>query len=119
MARRDLTGAVDFSVLETFTAGDPGITEEILVLFREQAAVWRPMLDAGSPGWRDAAHSIKGAAGGIGALRLADACGKAERAEVGMAGPALERVIDEMDRALFDVAAMLHELELQALRASS
>lgn len=116
MARRDLTGAVDFSVLETYTGGDEAVGEEILDLFREQARVWSKMLDVESSGWRDAAHTVKGSAGGIGALELAQACAAAETAPEDLAAPALGRVRDALDRALADVAAYLHERALQSLR---
>jgi hypothetical protein len=118
MARRDLSGAVDFSVLERLAAGDAGVVEEVLDLFREQAALWTPLLDVGSEGWRDAVHTVKGASGGIGANVLADACAAAEVLPDHLAQPALERVKDAMDTALADVAAYLHERALQSLRAS-
>ena len=51
MARRDLTGAVDFKVLETYTGGDAAVGEEVLSLFREQAQVWSRLLDPESAGW--------------------------------------------------------------------
>lgn len=117
MARRDLSGAVDFSVLESFTGGDAAATEEVLDLFREQAAVWSRLLDASLEGWRDAAHTVKGAASGIGALELAQACAAAEKAQDDLAAPALSRVQDALDRALADVAAYLHERALQSLKA--
>jgi len=44
MALRDLSGAVDFGVLEATTGGDDGISEEVLGLFVQQAALWSPML---------------------------------------------------------------------------
>ena len=44
MARRDLTGAVDFGYLETYAANDQAVIDEVLALFREQAGD----LDAGS-----------------------------------------------------------------------
>ena len=62
MARRDLSGAVDFSVLERTTGGDDGVSEEVLALFAEQAAIWAPMLEPATDGWRDAAHTLRGAA---------------------------------------------------------
>ena len=71
MARRDLSGAVDFTVLERMTGGEDAITEEVLGLFAQQAALWAPMLDTRDEGWRDAAHTIRGAAAGIGAEALA------------------------------------------------
>jgi HPt (histidine-containing phosphotransfer) domain-containing protein len=119
MARRDLSGAVDFTVLESFTAGDDAVIEEVLNLFREQAELWTPMLDVRSAGWRDAAHTVKGASGGIGAMELMAACAEAEKAPDDLAAPALDRVRHAMDRALADVAAYLHERALQSLRASS
>jgi HPt (histidine-containing phosphotransfer) domain-containing protein len=116
MARRDLTGAVDFSVLETYTGGDEAVGEEVLNLFREQAAIWSRLLDPRSAGWRDAVHTVKGAAGGIGALELAEVCAAAEAAPAELAAPVLDRVRDALDRALADVAAYLHERTLQSLK---
>lgn len=112
MARRDITGAVDFAYLEDYAAGDRGVIEEVLALFREQASIWSPMLDPQGEAWRDAVHTIKGAARGIGAFALGDVC---ERAELqGESG--LDRVRTALDAALFDVAAYAHELELQRIR---
>ena len=50
------------------------ITEEVLGLFVQQAAMWSPMLDARNEGWRDAVHTLRGAAAGIGAGELAAVC---------------------------------------------
>lgn len=113
MARRDLSGAVDFSVLERTTGGDDEVSGEVLALFTEQAALWAPMLEAGTDGWRDAAHTLRGAAAGIGAGDLARACAEAEAGD----GAGLGRVRNELDRALADVAAWRHELMLRSLRA--
>ena len=116
MARRDLSGAVDFAVLERMTGGDDGVSEEVLGLFVQQAALWSPMLDVREDGWRDAVHTIRGAAAGIGADDLAAACQAAEAAEKPAAPPLLERVRDHLERALTDVAAYRHELMLRSLR---
>ena len=82
MARRDLSGAVDFSVLERTTGGDDGVSEEVLALFAEQAAIW--------------------------------ACAEAEAGD----GAGLDRVRNELDRALADVAAWRHELLLRSLKGA-
>ena len=37
MARRDLTGAVDFDYLEGYAGGDQAVVDEVLGLFRQQA----------------------------------------------------------------------------------
>ena len=44
----------------------------------EQARTWSRSLDGGDPGWRDVVHTIKGAARGVGANALGDACAVAE-----------------------------------------
>ncbi len=116
MARRDLSGAVDFAVLERMTGGDDGISEEVLGLFVQQAAMWSPMLDAREDGWRDAVHTIRGAAAGIGAGELVGACAAAEAGDKTGAPPLLDRVRDALDTALADVAAFRHELMLRGLR---
>ena len=116
MARRDLTGAVDFAVLETMTGGLDDITEEVLGLFVQQAALWSPLLDAGSEGWRDAVHTIRGASAGIGAGDLAVVCHEVEHGEQALAPAGLERVKTALDAALGDIAAYRHELMLRSLK---
>ena len=112
LARRDLTGAVDFPYLESFAAGDATVIEEVLELFREQAAIWRPMLDAQSEGWRDAVHTLKGSGRGVGAFALGEACAMAE-----LHGPQrLPAVLDALDAVVSDIAAYLHERALQSLK---
>ena len=117
MSRRDLTGAVDFSVLDRTTGGDDGVAEEVLGLFVQQAGLWSPMLDARQEGWRDAVHTIRGAAAGIGAGALASACVEAEGADKAMAPAHLDHVRDALDAALADVAAWRHELMLRSLKS--
>ena len=116
MALRDLSGAVDFGVLEAMTGGDDGVTEEVLGLFVQQAAMWSAMLDVREEGWRDGVHTIRGAAAGIGAAVLAEACALAEQADRASAPPLLVRVRDALDVALGDVAAYRHEIMLRSLR---
>ena len=120
MARRDLTGAVDFKHLEIYAGGDMALVEEVLGLFREQAAMWVRLLDVDAPAeaWRDAAHTLKGSSRGIGAFALADACEAAELAgpDVGQRTVLVDRVRHALALALADIAAWLHERELQRIR---
>jgi HPt (histidine-containing phosphotransfer) domain-containing protein len=123
MARRDLTGAVDFAHLESYAAGDTALIEEVLSMFREQAALWVRLLDPFGPyeGWRDGAHTLKGAALGVGAFQLAEACDAAEagaEAQGGIKSAQLSRIRDALDAALADIAAYLHERALQSLKTS-
>jgi HPt (histidine-containing phosphotransfer) domain-containing protein len=121
MARRDLTGAVDFAHLERYAGHDQALVDEVLSIFREQAAMWLRLLDPRAAGgaWRDAAHSLKGSALGVGAFALADECEAAELAsganEVERT-VALDRIKDALDLALADVAAYAHEQALRSLR---
>ena len=117
MALRDLSGAVDFAVLERMTGGDDAVTEEVLGLFAQQAAMWSPLLDVREEGWRDGVHTIRGAAAGIGAETLAEACQTAETADKAVAPPLLDRVRDALEIALADVAAYRHAVMLRSLRA--
>ncbi|WP_292033201.1 MULTISPECIES: Hpt domain-containing protein [unclassified Brevundimonas] len=116
MAARDLTGAVDFTVLETMTGGLDDITEEVLGLFVQQAVLWSPMLDATSEGWRDAVHTIRGAGAGIGARDLAAVCAEVEHGDQTLAPAGLERVRTALDAVLTDIAAYRHELALRSLK---
>ena len=113
MAKRDIKGVVDFGYLEDFAAGDTQVIDEVLALFREQARMWSTMLDPANEGWRDAVHTIKGAARGVGAFALGEACAWAEAK--GAAG--LPKVRDALDEALADVAAYAHEQALKSLKA--
>ena len=117
MALRDISGAVDFSVLEAMTAGDDAIGKEVLGLFVQQASLWSPLLDAREDGWRDAVHTIRGAAAGIGAKALAEACARAEGGDKATVSPLLDRVRDALDAALADVAAYRHALMLKSLKS--
>lgn len=122
MARRDLSGAIDFQRLEAYAADDAQVVEEVLALFVEQAEVWARLLDpsAGAAGFRDAAHTLKGAALGLGADALAAACGAAEagaQASVGERTVLAAHVRDALAAALSDVAAYRHERLLRELKS--
>ena len=121
MAKRDLKGAVDFGYLERYAGGDQALVDEVLGLFREQAEIWLKLLDPAAPAdaWRDAAHSLKGSALGVGAFALADECDAAERAieaDSGEREVLLGHVRNALDAALSDISAYEHEQALQSLR---
>ncbi len=121
MARRDLTGAVDFAHLEAYAAHDGEVIDEVLAIFREQAAIWIRLLDPAGPEtvWRDGAHTLKGASLGVGAFALAQACGEAEAGaalDAGRRAVLLSRVRDALDAAFSDIAAYAHERALKGLK---
>lgn len=71
-------GTVDFGYLEGFCAGDQQVITDVLVTFREQAALWAEQLANPGSDWKDLAHTIKGSARGIGANALGEAAAQAE-----------------------------------------
>ena len=97
------SSAMDFSYLEGFAAGDPGVVREVLALFLQQARAWRPGLDPGAAGWRDLLHTIKGSARGIGANALGDVCARAEASDP----PDLAGVGAALDAVVVDIAGYL------------
>jgi len=121
MAQRDLTGAVDFAHLEAYAAHDGDVIDEVLAIFREQTTIWIRLLDPAGPEavWRDGAHTLKGAALGVGAFALAAACDEAEQGaalDAGQRAVLLSRVQDALDAALADIAAYAHERALRGLK---
>jgi HPt (histidine-containing phosphotransfer) domain-containing protein len=70
------------------TGADRALQIEVLGLFRGQVEGWSAAM-ASAQGWRDAVHTLKGSARGIGLDVLAAACEAAETAEdaeTGLAG---------------------------------
>lgn len=121
MAGRKKTRALDFDYLETYADGDMVVIEEVLNLFREQAALWLRVMDPHDPGegWRDGIHSLKGTALGIGAVSLAQACATAEwvldDAQMDRT-LALIRVRDAVEAVLADISIYQYEKNIQSLR---
>jgi HPt (histidine-containing phosphotransfer) domain-containing protein len=121
VARRDLTGAINFTHLDAYTAGDAALTAEVLALFEEQASLWMRLLTADAPAdsWRDAAHTLKGAALGIGADALAAACSMAEQnagVATGTRAALLDSIHAGLNAVLADIAAWRHQAALDGLR---
>lgn len=73
---------MDLAQLSAMTGGDTALGIEVIEIFQHQAQLWSRLLDPRLPPkeWSDAAHTLKGASLGIGALKLAAACEKAEKA---------------------------------------
>jgi HPt (histidine-containing phosphotransfer) domain-containing protein len=77
---------IDLDHLNSYTGGNRGLNEEILKLFEDQCAATLAQLDdlangggAGSKSWHELAHTLKGAARGVGAFELADIAAEAEK----------------------------------------
>lgn len=70
---------LDRAHFDHMTGGDRTLQIEVLELFRRQVTNWRARLASGED-WREAAHTLKGSARGIGLHALAAACEAAETA---------------------------------------
>lgn len=97
----------DQAHFDHMTGGDRALQREVLDLFRAQIAGWSAAMTAGL-GWRDAVHTLKGSARGIGLSALAAACEAAEQAPEADAAATLSGVraaLAEALRALEQYAA--------------
>lgn len=112
---------IDRKQLAANTAEDVELALEVLEIFKGQVETWGQMLDASDEPerWADAAHTIKGAALGIGANKLADVCKAAEMAGRGDPAPSKTRaavLINDIRDVLFptleSVARVDHELRV-------
>lgn len=97
---------LDLDHFRHMTGNDRDLQQEIVALFRAQAELWQRLLipDAPVQTWEDAAHTLKGAARGLGLWQVADACEEAE--ELARAGAVEGAAIN---RALAHVRAELAE----------
>ena len=95
--------SVDFAYLESYAANDRQVIVEVLGLFQAQAGLWAAQLADPGQDRRDLAHTIKGAARGIGATALGDVSDLVEQGASDQV-PALKAAIDE---ALGDIATYL------------
>lgn len=73
---------VDLVHLSHYTLGDTQLEREVLQLFQSQSGIYMDRLKSAAKAkdWREAAHTIKGSARGIGAWRVAESAELAETA---------------------------------------
>lgn len=119
---------MDLDHLSAMTSGDTDLAIEVIGLFQHQAQLWSRLLDPRLERreWSDAAHSLKGASLGIGALKLAAACERAERAGRGdeAPSPALAAVLlgdvkDALGETLEEAARAAYDLTSAGRRSAS
>ena len=102
---------VDLVHLSRFTLGDTKLEHEVLELFRVQAGIYLERLKtaADPTGWREAAHTIKGSARGIGAWSVAEAAAAAEALE-GPAGKRASSALAALDGAVREAIDFIEPL---------
>ncbi|MDZ7628687.1 MAG: Hpt domain-containing protein [Parvularculaceae bacterium] len=96
-----MTAPIDLEHLNRYVFGDAALLAEILGIFKEQAASlserMTPSMD--DEAWQLAAHTLKGAARGIGAWALGEAAARAETATPDERAAALASIVDLATRA--------------------
>jgi HPt (histidine-containing phosphotransfer) domain-containing protein len=93
-----MSDAIDRKHFEDATFGDTALQREVLGLFDSQAAKLAAAIGNASGRERmEAAHTLKGAALGIGAFALADAAEKVERGDIS--------ALDELSRRVTEARA--------------
>ena len=118
---------IDRKHLDSMTGGNRELAVEVIEIFQHQIEIWARMLDpkADTQQWTDAAHTLKGASLGIGALRLAKACetaeqlGRSETVSLMQAAIALGEVKDEIGAAQEMAAKVIYELTSSGTRCAS
>ena len=119
---------LDLDHLSAMTGGDTELSLEVIGIFGEQAQLWSRLLDprAEARQWADAAHTLKGASLGIGALKLAAACERAEKAGRSDTAPSpahasvlLGDVKDALGETLEAAARAVYDLASAAKRSAS
>jgi len=76
----DSKSEIDFHHLNRYVDGDVALTRELFGLFQNQTETWMKMisLDVDADMFTSAAHTLKGTAQAVGALRMANLCQQAE-----------------------------------------
>lgn len=76
----DSSPEIDFDHLNIYVDGDADLTSELFGLFQNQCETWMKMIsmDVDAEMFSSAAHTLKGTAQAVGALRLAHLCQQAE-----------------------------------------
>jgi hypothetical protein len=109
---------VDLAHLRMMTMEDVSLAREVIAIFRNQADMWGRLLwpNVSPEVWADAAHTIKGAAAGLGAERLKLACahaemlGRAANVSPVAASVALQDVREQLDATLTVFGRIDYEL---------
>jgi HPt (histidine-containing phosphotransfer) domain-containing protein len=125
---RPALAVLDLDHLSAMTGGDTKLGIEVIEIFQHQAQLWSRLLDPRLPAreWSDASHTLKGASLGIGALKLAAACERAEKAGRGETAPSpalaavlLGEVKDALGEALEAAARASYALASTSRRSAS
>lgn len=105
-----LTPAIDIDHLRRFTLGDRELEAELFELFLGQVPTSLTQMQQSKTveSWAFAAHSIKGAARAVGAMKIAQLASEAEDLEFENSA-ARDAIIVDLTQALADVHAFVRD----------
>ena len=103
--------AIDLDHLARYTGGEKGLNSEILRLFDSQVTEMVGELNTllasqDAKRWREVAHTIKGAARGVGAFEMGEAAAKAEPVNPAD-GAQAQAAIQKLEREAITVRAFI------------
>ncbi len=126
--RRMSEPVLDRDFLRRAAYDDVALMQEVLGLFRHQIDVWAPFfdLDHDPAMWRNAAHSLKGSARGVGAVALASSCEQLERLTLAPEPPGrvsialtMQDIREQIEATRTETLRFDQELALTGLRKAS
>lgn len=103
---------IDLDHLSRYTGGDEQTNAEILSLFANQSTEILARLEAAFKigdvkDWREAAHSLKGGARGIGAFHLADSAANVEAVDIAADASSAARVLHDLKSQMLAVTLFI------------
>jgi len=103
---------VDLVHLSRFTMGERALEREVLSLFRKQSVIYLEKLKSAADlkEWREAAHTLKGSARGIGAWSVADAAETAEQSNFSAKASRKDNVISELTHSVEEANMYIYGL---------
>lgn len=100
---------IDFDHLQRFTMGNRSLEAEVLSLFRSQShsCIERLKTASDDRDWHEAAHTLKGAAAGIGAWAVHEASRTVEQMQGNVRVSDGYTALDTLEAAISDTDAMI------------
>jgi HPt (histidine-containing phosphotransfer) domain-containing protein len=107
---------VDHAHLARYTFGNRALEVEVLQLFAAQAPDYLADLRAAQTekAWRDAAHTLKGSARAVGALKVADCAERVEALRASTDAQAKSKAVAALSEALDEAREHIAALRLEA-----
>lgn len=103
---------VDLVHLAKYTMGNRELEHEVLTLFTKQSLIYLDRLRnaADQQTWREAAHTLKGSARGIGAWHVADVVASLEQHAADKAQKEKKRLVEDLSEVVTEANDFIDQL---------